>query len=67
MDAVQPLFLGSVGGPRLTCIQQGAEDTGSVNLHLSVVPQVVVGPHPLLQFRHHPSSFGDHGVDLRFQ
>ncbi len=52
-------------GPRLAWVQQGAEDTGSVDLHLSVVPQVVVGPH--LQFGHHPHNLGDPGVDLRLQ
>ncbi len=67
VKAVQPPLLCSVGGPCLAWIQQGAEDTGSVDLHLSVVRQVVVGPHPLLQFGHHPRSLGDSGVDIRLR
>ena len=69
VEVVQPPLLGSVGGASLASIEQGAEDTGSVNLqlHLSVIYQVVVGPHHILQFRHHPRSFGDSSIDLRLR
>ena len=46
MESVEAMFLALVSGPRLTAVEEGAENTGLVNTHLCVLSKKPVLPHP---------------------
>ena len=67
VEAIQFRFLSSICRPCLVRVQQSAQDAGSMHFHLCVLCEVVVGPHFLMELRHHSCGLCDPAVDLRLQ
>ena len=65
MEAVEFFLMPRVGGPRLTAVEEGAENAGLVDAQSGLLSESGVVPYTLVQFGHYCGCLGDPAVDLR--
>ena len=67
VECVESPLLSGIGRPRLSAIKDSRQDTSLVDAHLGSFAQQVIASHPLVEFGHNSSCFGNPSADLSIE